>query len=157
MKVSSRGGFTLVRIFQNATSYILTYSVYIYEHRFIHIHNFLMIPINLWDGVFGQVHVKFLRWENVLSVGIYDGKHRIPSHMFMGFCVHDFEDLHTCVCSDHSGCTLTFPKDISHGWSSCCTGWSSRRDCRTDARLSTWGWATQGCSKCGYTSTCGIE
>ena len=49
MKVSSRGGFTLVRIFQNATSYILTYSVYIYEQRFIHIYNFLMIPINLWD------------------------------------------------------------------------------------------------------------
>ena len=50
MKVSSRGGFTLVRIFQNATSYILTYSVYIYEHRFIHIYNFLMIihqPVGL--------------------------------------------------------------------------------------------------------------
>ena len=38
MKVSSRGGFTLVRIFQNATSYILTYSVCIYMNIDLYIY-----------------------------------------------------------------------------------------------------------------------
>ena len=76
----------------------------------------------------------------------------------LAFCVHDFEDLHTYVCPDHSGCSLTFPKDVYHGCSTCCIVWSSRRDGRTDARLSTWGWATQGvrcaCVNSRYIGNC---